>query len=101
MVKKLKESETPKSETVVGLPQGTYDTVEILPETTKSEQTMNEIVAALEAGKYFVMREGYTRNSVYILLKKLREKHGIEAVFATTQNNNVKQFVLFKEKQSP
>lgn len=105
-----------KQTQVLGKNQGVYDNLEIIPQTTKSEQKFEEIVTALNKGKQFLMREGYTRNSVYVLIKKLREEAKIEACFGLTQTgvypkgtlNNKKsdisgspilQYVLFKKKE--
>jgi hypothetical protein len=74
-----------KQEIVIGKPQGVYENLVIVPQTTKSEQKFDEIVQALKDGKQFLMREGYTRNSVYVLLKKLDEEAKVKASFGVTQ----------------
>ena len=84
---------------IVGIAQGSYDDIELIPNTTKREETFNEIVEALTNGKFYVMREGYTKNSVYITIKKLREKANINVSFAKTRTaENLTQFVLFVKK---
>ena len=96
--KAVKISEEIKTE-IKGIIQGAYDTIEIVQPTTKREQTFKEIVDALKAGKYFVMREGYTRNSIYVLLRNLKEKASLNVTFGETQTNGVKQYALFVQKE--
>jgi hypothetical protein len=105
-----------KQNQVLGKNQGVYDNLEIIPQTSKSEQKFEEIVKALNEGKQFLMREGYTRNSVYVLLKKLKEEAKIEACFGLTQTGvypkgsmdskkkdisgqPILQYVLFRQKK--
>lgn len=99
--KTTKLSEEQKEE--IGINQGVYDVVEIIPQTTKSEQTFNEIVEALKNGKYYVMRLGFSRNSVYNLIKKLKENAQIEACFGETKTGEkdgkaIMQFAIWKKK---
>lgn len=93
----------PKVNETVGLVQGAYDNVELVPQTTKRERNFEEIVNALKAGKFFVLREKYSRNSVYVLLRNLKEKANIKACFGVTQTEKdgktVKQFVIFLTKE--
>ena len=84
---------------IVGIAQGSYDDIELIPVITKREETFNEIVEALKNGKFYVMREGYTKNSVYVTIKKLREKADINVSFVKTKTaENLTQFVLFVKK---
>jgi hypothetical protein len=88
---------------VTGKDEGVYETLEIVPVVTKGEARFNAIVEALKNGKQYLMKVGYSRNSVYVLLKKLKEK-GINAIFGKTQtgvtseNKPVYQFVIMPTK---
>lgn len=89
----------------LGIVQGVYDIIEIVPFTTKRERYYDEIVSALKAGKFFVMREGYNRNGIYLLLRKLKEKSNVNAVFGQTQTGTnpetkkpILQYALFVKK---
>lgn len=90
----------------VGIKQGIYDKVELIPQTTKAKETFNEIVTALKDGKYYIMRLGFSRNSVYNLLKKLKEESQIEACFGQTKTATTKdgkdilQYVIFPKKNN-
>lgn len=100
---KLSEEQKEEIKEIVGMNQGAYDVVEIIPQTTQSEQTFNEIVKALKNGKYYVMRLGFSRNSVYNLIKKLRENAQIEACFGETKTGEkdgkaIMQFAIWKKK---
>jgi hypothetical protein len=94
-----------KTETkeVVGLTQGAYDSIELVPTVTKTEAVFNEMVEALNKGKFYVMRVGYTKNSVYTTIHKLEEKANIKASYAQTKTvvdgKEVSQFVLFRKKE--
>ena len=96
---KKKEIEVKEETQLQGIKQGVYDSIVIVPQTTQREQTIEEITTALKDGKFFVMREGYTRNSVYTLIRNLKEKYNIAACFGVTETNGVKQFVLFVNKE--
>lgn len=92
-----------KTQENIGMKQGIYDSVVIVPQSTKREQFFDDIVKALKEGKFFVLREGYSRNGVYILLRKLKEKANINAVFGITEtktdDKTIKQFALFVKKE--
>lgn len=96
--KKNPISEESKEE-IKGFVQGAYDNVELIPQESKKEKSYNEIVEALKADKFYVMREKFTRNSVYVLLKKLKETSQLEASFGVTVKDGIKQFVLFPKKE--
>jgi len=84
---------------IVGIAQGSYDDIELIPVITKREEFFNEMVEALKNGKFYVMREGYTKNSVYVTIKKLKEKANIKVSYAKTRTaENLTQFVLFIKK---
>jgi len=100
---KLSQETKTEIKEIVGLKQGVYDAIEIIPNTTKRAEDFNEMVSALKAGKFFVLREGYTRNSVYVTLKRLEDKAQVKASFGQTKTvvdgKEVKQYVLFVKKE--
>lgn len=86
-----------------GLAQGSYDNITIMPQTTKRERIFNEIVETLKANKFFVLRPKYSRNSVYVLCRNLKEKAQVDACFGITETEKdgkkTRQFVLFLKKE--
>jgi len=86
------------SKVVVGLTQGAYIDIELIPTISKYQTDFNEMVTHLKTGKFFVMRAGYTLNSLYQLMAKLRTKAGLQVCYSKTKQKDVTQFVLFVKK---
>ncbi len=88
---------------IKGIVQGAYSDIVLIPQTTKREQNFDEIVKVLSDGKYFVMRAGYSRNSVYTLIRKLKDTAKLDVAFGITESEvngkKVRQFALYKKKE--
>lgn len=95
MIGKMTKSKLENIEESQGLIEGAHDDVELKPMINKSEVKFNLIVDSIKAGKKWVLRAGYTQNSVYVLLKKLREKANINATYGVTVNDGVEQYVIY------
>ena len=94
---------TKKQETKeIGLSVGAYEEseLEIIPSTTKREEYFNSMVASLREGKFFVLKAGYTPNSLYLLLRKIKEKTDLAVSYAKTKaKDGTVQFVIFVKKE--
>lgn len=101
-MERFKTTKTKTKTENVGIVKGAYDENElvILPSISKREQEFNAMIEALKNGKYFVLKAGYTKNSVYILLNKIKEKTDLQVAYANVQaKDGTKQFALFLKKE--
>lgn len=99
MVKYLTE----KKDIIEGLVEGEYTKLVIVPQVSKSVQNFDAIVSALHGGKQWVLKAGIAKNTVYTIVRKIKEKTDVKnVVFGVTKNTikgkSVEQFVLFVPK---
>jgi phage terminase large subunit-like protein len=69
---------------------------ELKPVLGKRESRFAEIVSSLQAGKVYVMREGYSKNALYTLMRKLNA-NGVNVKFGIAGKN---QYALLAKKDS-
>lgn len=94
------KNQNTETKEIKGIKQGVYDTsnIELLPKESNRERKFKEVLEAIKAGKCFVLREGYTQNSVYVLMRKLKTA-GFEVIWNKTKNNGVVQFVIMRKPE--
>lgn len=74
--------------------EGINDNIVIVPRVTKRESKFNDIVDAVKNNHKWVLPEKYSQNSVYVLLRKIREVAKINCDYGKTDTG---QFVVFKK----
>lgn len=89
-VKKIEDS---------GIIEGIYENVEIVPELSKREMRLETIIKAVSENKFYVLPIGFSKNTLYLLLKTLKEKNVSVAYGKTKNSDGNTQFVIFKKSQ--
>lgn len=81
-----------------GMIEGIYDSVEIVPEKTKKETRIENIIEAIKANKFYVLPVGMNKNTVYSYLKSLKVL-GVKVSYSKTKDvDGEPQFVFFAKK---
>lgn len=84
----------------VGLVQGAYDNVELVPTLSKRELKFDEMVETIKGGKFFVLHAGTPQNSLYPMIRKLKEKANLDVVWSKIKApDGTFQFALFLKKE--
>ena len=75
-------SETPKENLKEAMNEGAYDlkALEIVPSGVHTKADLDDMVAALKAGKAYVFDGKATRNTSYNIRKRLRDEYKLKGV---------------------